>query len=61
MKELHLGKMNNKELAEWFGITEGSFRTSKKKKLEELKYFANFEEVGKKIEIFEIKDPIYSK
>ena len=39
--ELKLGIMTNKELAEWFGMKEHSFRTAKQKKLEELKeYYA---------------------
>lgn len=59
--ELKLGIMSNTELAEWFGITESSFKNSKKKKLEELKLFAVFEEVKGKINIKEILEPVYSK
>ena len=39
---LREGKISNKELAEWFGISANSFSKNKEKKLEELKYFAEF-------------------
>lgn len=59
--ELKLGIMSNAELAQWFGITENSFKNSKKKKLEELKLFAEFEEIKGKINIIKILEPVYSK
>ena len=59
--ELKLGKMTNKELAEWFGITEGTFKNNKVKKLDELKLFADFIEQNGKIYIREIYEPIYNK
>lgn len=59
--ELHLGKMTNKELAEWFGIKTNSFTQHKKKKLEELKEFCFFEEVYGGVEITAIISPIYIK
>ena len=37
--------MKTKEIAEWFGITAGSFRNNKKKKLKELTSYCSFEEV----------------
>lgn len=43
--ELRLGKMKTKELAEWFGISYGSFRVMKNEKLGELSDYADFEEV----------------
>ena len=43
--QLKLGKMTNTELAEWFGIKNQSFKNSKQKKLQELKLYADFEEV----------------
>lgn len=60
--ELKLGKMTNKELAEWFGITESSFKNVKNKgKLDELKLFANFYEEKGKVVITEIFEPVYNK
>lgn len=59
--ELKLGKMTAKELAEWFGISYGTFRNSKKKKLEELKEFCFFEEVYGGVEITAIISPTYIK
>jgi hypothetical protein len=59
--ELHLGKMTNKELAEWFGIKTNSFTQHKKKKLEELKEFCFFDEVYGGVEITAIINPIYIK
>ena len=59
--ELKLGVMTNKELADWFGIKEGSFRRNKDKKLEELRNFAEFERKKGKIEIKKIIEPVYSK
>ena len=61
MKELLLGKITNAELADWFGVSTGSFATKKKEKLEELKYYANFYEDRGKIVITEIFNPVYSK
>ena len=60
--KLEIREYNNTELAEWFGIKSKSFRDTKKKKLEELKDFAEFEELPKgKILITAIKYPIYIK
>ena len=59
--QLKLGIMTNKELAEWFGITDASFKSLKKKKLEELKNFAEFEEVKGKVNITKIIVPTYVK
>lgn len=53
-----------KQLAEWFGITADSFRNNKKKKMEELKVFADYELIGgkqKKVLIKEVYNPVYSK
>ena len=47
-KQLELKVYTNNQLAEWFGITPSSLSKYKKKKLEELKAFADFEEVGNK-------------
>lgn len=59
--ELHEGKYLNKDLAEWFGVTQGSFNTKKDKKLEELKDFAEYHLEGKKVVIDKVLNPIYSK
>ena len=63
-KKLELKVYGNKELAEWFGITVNSFSNQKKKKLQELRAFADFEQVGnkqKKVKITYIYEPVYSK
>lgn len=63
-KQLELKVYTNKELAEWFGITPNALSKSKQKKLQELKAFADFEEVGnkqKKIKIVRIYQPVYYK
>ena len=54
MEELKLGKVTNKELAEWFGIKPSSFANMKAKKLEELKNYADFEIKNRSIYIKEI-------
>ena len=59
--QLTLGKKTGKELAEWFGISPGAFRNGKEKKLEELKYFAEFYEENGKVVITKILNPIYQK
>lgn len=63
-KQLELRLYTSKELAEWFGISPASFYKYREKKLEELKAFADFEQVGnkqKKIKITYIYEPVYSK
>lgn len=53
--ELKLGKMSNKELAQWFGVTEKYFTNKKEKKLVELeKYYAKFQKIRGGVEITEI-------
>jgi hypothetical protein len=59
--ELHLGRMSNKDLAEWFGIKPNSFTQHKRKKLEELKNFCFFEEVYGGVNIMAIINPTYVK
>ena len=55
----------NKELAQWFGIKEGSFKNQKEKKLEQLSRFAEYRLVGnktKKVLITKVYDTgIYTK
>lgn len=53
---------STKELAQWFGISYNYFMNKRKKKLEELKAFAVFQDQGKKgILIKEVIEPIYSR
>lgn len=59
--ELKLGKMTSKEIASWFGLSYAYFRNHKEKKLEELKLFAEFDEVYGGVNIKEIYEPIYQK
>lgn len=59
--ELKLGVMTNEELAEWFGVKLTSFKNTKRKKLEELKLFADFYEEKGKVIITEVYEPIYQK
>lgn len=59
--ELKIGLMNNKELADWFGIKESSFKNKKKEKLEELSLFAEFYETKGKVYITKVLEPVYSR
>lgn len=55
--QLHLGTMTNQELAAWFGLTEGSFKNTKKKRLQELKEdYCDFEVLRGKINVIKIYD-----
>ena len=56
MKQLILGKIKTKELADWFGISYGTFRVEKQQKLDELKLYCNFEEVYGGVNVIEIYD-----
>ena len=56
MKQLKLGKIKTKELADWFGISYGSFRVVKQQKLEELKLYCDFEEIYGGVNILKIYD-----
>lgn len=56
MKELRLGRVTTKELADWFGISYGSFRVCKNQKLEDLKMYCKYHEVYGGIIIDEIYD-----
>ena len=59
--ELHLGKMTSEELARWFGIAYGTYKNNRAKKLEELKNFADFEEIRGGVNIKNIISPLYNK
>ena len=56
MKRLVLGKIKTKDLADWFGISYGSFRVVKQQKLDELKLYCDFEEIYGGINITKIYD-----
>ena len=53
--------MTNKEIADWFGIKEKSFRSTRKKKLKELEEYALFEDMRGKVNIIIILNSIYTK
>lgn len=61
MEKLKLGIVTNAELASWFGISAKSLSNRKKRKLEELKEYARFEELKNKgkINIIEIYEDTY--
>lgn len=56
IKELELGIIKTKDLAEWFQISYSTFRKQKEQKLEELKLYAEFEEVYGGVNILKIID-----
>lgn len=63
-KQLEVKVYSSKELAQWFGISPTSFYKYREKKLEELRAFADFEQVGnkqKKIKIICVYEPVYCK
>lgn len=61
-KELKLGQMKCKELADWFGISPSSLSAHKQDKLEELKAYADYEDLGRRgVNIIKIIEPVYSK
>lgn len=52
----------NKQLAEWFGISYGSFRNKREQKMEELKTFVDYKMISKgKCKILKVYNPVYSK
>lgn len=56
MKQLRLGKISTRELADWFGIGYNSLRVRKEQKLEELKLYCEFKEIYGGINIIKIFD-----
>lgn len=54
--KLKIGKMTTKELAQWFGISYGSFRVYKDTKLKELEDYAEFDIIYGGVIITKIKD-----
>lgn len=65
MSELHLGRMTYEELSIWFGLKPKTFATAKtstkQRKFEILKTFADYHFEGKAVIIDRIKIPEYSK
>ena len=64
LKELTVGKITNKALAEWFGVSVSPIQHNKEKYLNILKRYAKFEmrgEKNKSIYITEVLNPIYDK
>lgn len=59
--ELTVGKKTYKELAQWMNISSGSFANNKEKKLEELKYFAEYHMEKNKVVIDKVLNSEYSK
>lgn len=62
--ELHLGKMTQKELSLWFGLSEkglsNASASAREKKFEILKNFADYHFEGKSIYIDRIINPTYT-
>lgn len=59
---LEEGIISSRDLAEWFGISFSTMKNGRRRKLEELKLFAEFEDLGRKgILIKRVILPIYEK
>lgn len=58
---LRLGFMKTQELAEWMGISYGTFRKRKKERLGELTNFCSFKEIYGGVNITQIYEYEYSK
>lgn len=61
MQQLRVGKVSTKELSDWMGVKYKTFRNQKKRKLEELRKFCDFEEVYGGVFIKQIYDACYKK
>jgi hypothetical protein len=62
MKELTTGLKTFQELADWMGISYGTFRNKKQDYLKKLSYFADYHLDDKgKVVIDEVLDPVYDK
>ena len=59
--ELVLGKMTTRELADWFGISYGSFRNKANEYLDKLNHFASFSKIYGGVQIEEIYVKEYDK
>lgn len=56
MQKLRLGRATTKELADWFGISYGTFRNNKAQRLDELKLYCEYEEIYGGVNITKILD-----
>ncbi len=61
MKQLQLGKITTKELADWFGISPARYSHVKRQKLETLADYCDFDEIYGGVEIKEIYMDTYDK
>lgn len=64
MKELQIGIINNKQLADWFNISGSTFSRTKEERLKELEAYADFELIGnkqKKVKIIKVYQKYYHK
>lgn len=61
MKQLRLGKITTRELADWFGISADRYRHTKQQKLEILADYCDFDEIYGGVEIKEIYMDTYDK
>ena len=61
MKQLQLGKITTRELADWFGISADRYRHTKQQKLEILADYCDFDEIYGGVEIKEIYIDKYDK
>ena len=59
--ELKVGKITNKELAEWFGVKPNTLSKKKVEKLEELKEYAEYHLEKGKVFIDKVYKPVYIK
>lgn len=60
-KLLHLGKMTNEEMAEWFGVTRATYVNSVTRYLKKLENYAKFKRVRGGVEVLEIYYSEYIK
>ena len=60
-KLLHLGKMTNEEMAEWFGVTKATYVNSVTRYLKKLENYAKFKRVRGGVEVLEIYYSEYIK
>lgn len=59
--ELHIGKMSNQELADWFGITLKSYTNNRVKKLDELRWYCDYDVVRGGVNVKYLRHLVYQK
>jgi len=59
--KLRLGRMTTEEMANWFGVTVTTYYSRRKKRMEELKEYCDFEEYIGGLIIKEIYKDTYEK